>query len=307
MQASSKVCVMSTFLVSGGTGRIGTAFVHEIAARGHSVRLGTRNPEGAGAQLRARFGPGEVQPVVLDPSDADGLARAFDGVTGALLVAPFQEIVQWHAAMGAAAHKAGVAHIVKVSVIGARPADTDPPPGRLPSLHYQGEQALRDSGVGTTMIRPTIFSQHFLGLSPALFRPGDPSVHLPIGDAAVAFLDCRDIAACAAALLCDPSHREAHNGKAFELTGPSAVTGQDIAAILSGVGERPIAWVDGADAFSTHAQEIGVSDGIKGIYAEAAGGWFSSVADSEFTQITGRHPTSFAKFAYDHRDRFTAR
>jgi len=294
-----------TYLVTGGTGRIGTTFVHEMAARGATVRLGTRSPNGASAQLRAAFGPGKVEPVVLDPSDAAGLERAFAGVTGALLVPPFGDMAAWHTAMATAAKTAGVEHIVKVSVTGARGPDSDPPPGRIPSAHWQGEEALRASGVPSTMIRPTIFAQHFIGLSPALFRPGDPSVHLPIGEARVAFVDCRDIAMAAAVILSE--QREAWAGKAFELTGSGAVSGPEIEAILSGAGGRPIAWVDGEQAFSAHAAAIGVPDGIKAVYGEAAGGWFAEIREEAFVAITGRHPTSFAKFAYDNRAHFAAR
>ena len=296
-----------TFLVTGGTGRIGTAFVHEMAARGATVRLGTRNPDGASARLRAAFGPGKVEPMVLDPSDPDALARAFDGVTGALLIAPFGDMAAWHTAMASAAKRAGVGHLVKVSVTGARGPDSDPPPGRIPSAHWQGEEAVRASGIASTMIRPTIFAQHFLGLSPALFRPGDPSVHLPIGDARVAFVDCRDIAIAAAVILRDDEQRAAWAGKAFELTGSVAVSGPEIEAILSAAGGREISWVDGEPAFSAHAAAIGVPDGIKAVYGEAAGGWFSEVSDEAFVAITGRHPTSFAKFAYDNRAYFSAR
>ena len=292
---------MATFLVTGGTGRIGTAFVHEMAARGHTVKLGTRNPEGHAAQLRQRFGPGEVIPLALPIDDPQSLQKAFEGCTGALLVPPFGEMEAWHQAMSTAAAKAGVEHLVKVSVTGARGPDSDPPPGRIPSLHWAGEEMVRASGVPCTMIRPTIFSQHFLGLSPALYRPGDREIHLPTGETKVAFLDCRDIAICAAELLHSPDLRAKYAGQAFELTGSVPVSAAEIAQLLSMVGGREITHVDGVEAFSKHAQSIQVSDMIKGIYMEAAEGWFSTVQDQEFQDIVGRRTTSFAKFAHDHR------
>ncbi|MEM6789188.1 MAG: NmrA family NAD(P)-binding protein [Myxococcota bacterium] len=294
-----------TFLVTGGTGAIGTAFIHEIASRGMDVRFGTRKPDGAAARLRAAMGPGKVEPVVIDPKDDAGLARAFDGVTGALLVAPFEDMPAWHSAIGRAAHGAGVAHVVKVSVTGARPQASDPPPGRIPWAHYQGELALLESGVNATMVRPTIFAQHFLGLSPALFKPGDTRFHLPTGERGVAFVDCRDIALCAARILLEQTLRETWRGRSFELTGPTAVTASQIAQILEDTSGREIAWVDGAEDFSAHAKSIGVPDGIQAVYREAAEGWFADVRDSEFVEITGRYPTSFAKFAFDHRSYFS--
>jgi uncharacterized protein YbjT (DUF2867 family) len=124
-------------------------------------------------------------------------------------------------------------------------------------------------------------------------------------EAKTAFVDCRDIAICAAAILSDPVKRKADAGRAFELTGPSAVTAADIATLLSLAGERIIAHVDGVDAFEQHAAAIGV--GIMGISGEAAGGWFGAVHDDEFVEFVGRHTTSFATFAFDNQATFTAR
>jgi uncharacterized protein YbjT (DUF2867 family) len=295
-----------TFLITGGTGRIGTAFLHEMVSRGHTVRLGTRDPEGPAARVRARFGPGVVERVALPDEDPAALDVAFAGCTGVLFVAPFGEMARWHTTMSAAAKRAGVSHIVKVSVTGARPPQSDPPPGRIPSMHYEGEEIVRATGIPTTVIRPTIFAQHFLGLSPALFRRGDDAFHLPTGHARVAWLDCRDIAACAAAILAQPEQRRAFAGRAFELTGPTAVTAAEIEQLLSDVAGRPIRHIDGADAFSARAAELGVPDTIKGIYGEAAGGWFSEVQDDELVEVTGRHATSFARFALDHEAWFAA-
>lgn len=292
---------MSTFLVTGGTGRIGTAFVHAMVAKGHTVKLGTRNPQSEHAKLRQYFGPGRVELVAMSLDHPTSIAQAFQGCTGALLIAPFGEMNQWHADMCQAAVTAEVEHLVKVSVTGARGPESDPPPGRIPSLHWSGEEHVRASGIAHTIIRPTIFAQHFLGLSPALFRSGDSQIHLPTGSTKIAFLDCRDIAICAAEILSTPSLRTQYNGQAFELTGSVPVSAQEIAEILSMLSGRSITHVDGVEAFSQHAQEISVPDMIKGIYIEAAEGWFSQVQDQEFQEIVGRHTTSFAKFAFDHR------
>ena len=57
---------MSTFLVTGGTGRIGTECIAQLASQGHSVKFATRNPKGAAAQFREKFGPGTVNAVGMD-------------------------------------------------------------------------------------------------------------------------------------------------------------------------------------------------------------------------------------------------
>jgi uncharacterized protein YbjT (DUF2867 family) len=145
-------------------------------------------------------------------------------------------------------------------------------------------------------------------MSPALYQPGADRFFLPTGDTKVAFLDCRDIAAMAAALLMrSEAERAPYLGGAFELTGASAVSGADIADILTSLTGRPVAHVDTEEAFVAHAAAIGVPDGIKGIYHEAAGGWFSEVRHDPFTELVGRTPRTFAHFAMDYVDHFLPR
>lgn len=293
---------MSTFLVTGGTGRIGTECIAQLALRGHTVKFATRNPEGAAAQLRETFGPGPVSAVGMNIDEPTSVRNALSGCEGALFVAPVDE--SWHQKMAALLSESPLKFCVKVSVTGARGPDTEPPPGRLPSIHWRGEEHLRNSGVPTTCIRPTIFAQHFLGLNRVLFTPGDEAIHLPTGDTPIAFLDCRDIAHAATALLTNPQHQADFAHTSFELTGSTAVSAAEIASILSQVSGRSIQHIDGADAYSEHAASLGESDWAKAIYKEAAEGWFSEVNDAEFCTLLGRHTHSFAKFAYDHRHAF---
>lgn len=164
----------------------------------------------------------------------------------------------------AAAKRAGtVAYVVKVSVTGARAPESDPPPGLIPSAHWAGEEAVRASGIANTIIRPTIFWQHFVSV-PQLFSKGDNKIYLPSGDKGIAFVDCRDIGRFAAALIMG-SGRSEHNGKAYELTGPTATTAARAAEILSAVAGREITHVGGEDAFVARCEELGLPDVIKNV------------------------------------------
>jgi uncharacterized protein YbjT (DUF2867 family) len=288
-----------TILVTSATGKIGTELVGLASSAGHRVRVATRQLDGARARLLQAFAHDRVEPVAFDVADPTTLARAFEGVTRLMLIAPFSpDMLAWHERVVEAARTAGsVSFIAKVSVTGARAPDSDPPPGNLPLQHWRGEEVCRSSGIATCAIRPTIFAQHFT-MGTGLYERGDDRFYLPIGEAGVAWLDCRDIAACALALLQldDPSPWA---GRSFELTGPEAITAPEIAEVLSLVAGRPITWVDGMDAFSRRCAELGKPDRIKAIYAEAAGGWFGEPHTAELEQLLGRRPTSFAKFASD--------
>ena len=150
---------MSTFLVTGGTGRIGTECIAQLASQGHRVKFATRNPGGATAQFREKFGPGTVRAVGMDVNDAASIDKALEDCTGALFISPIDE--SWHEQIAAQMKQSSLAFCVKVSVTGARGPDSDPPPGRLPSIHWRGEEHFRNSGVPTTCIRPTIFFNTF--------------------------------------------------------------------------------------------------------------------------------------------------
>ena len=283
-------------IVFGATGRIGTEMVKLLAGdlRCAEVRALTRDPNGPAATHLEYLGP----KVTAFKFDLNDLQEACADATDAFIVAPvFDDMEAWHTAVATALTAAGVGHAVKVSVTGARSPDTDPPPGRLPSLHWAGEEALRRSGVQTTVIRPTIFMQHF-EMGTGLYERGDDKFYLPTGDAGVAFLDCRDIAAMGKALLMDP-HTEQHRGGTYELTGPAAITGADIARVLTALTGRRVAHVDGQVAFEEHCAALGKPDWAKNIYAEAAGGWFAKTETAAFEAVVGRRPNAFAVWSDD--------
>jgi uncharacterized protein YbjT (DUF2867 family) len=291
-----------TILVTGATGKIGSALVSFLAADAAQpvIRVATRNVNSDAARLLQAMNPASIELVEFNESQPESVQSAFAGVTKLAVISPITpDMVQWHAQLGAAAKAAGVEYIVKVSVTGARSPENDPPPGRLPLLHWQSEEALRQTGLPITAIRPTIFMQHFL-TNPGLYKRGASAFYLPTGATKVAFLDCRDIARMLAALVtADAAKRREFEGQSYELTGPAGVSAPEIAQILGWVAGREIAHVDGEEAFVARCAELGVPDGIKAIYKEAKDGWFGATEFEAYTRATGQIPTSFAKFALD--------
>jgi uncharacterized protein YbjT (DUF2867 family) len=296
-----------TILVTGGTGNIGAAFVGILAAdaRAPRVRVASRDPKSAGAALVRALNPETVTPVAFDVDRPDTLRAALEGVSKLFVIAPFlPDMAAWHEKIAAAARAVGgVKYVVKSSVTGARAPTTNPRPGATPLGHWRGEEALR-AAFPTTAIRPNIFMQHFLTV-PGLYTSRADRFFLPTGAGRVSWLDARDIAAAAAALImASPSERQPFEGKAYELSGPQALTATEMAGILSLAARRPIEHVDGVEAFSAHCKELGASDSAKHFYGEAAGGWFAKIDDDLFTRLLGRHTTSFTKFAMDHAAHF---
>ena len=146
-------------VVLGGTGFIGRAFAWRCAAQGLSIRLTVPTRALArGADLRPLPGMDLVR---ADLHDEPALARL---LAGADAVVNLVGILHGSAAdfdrvhgelprrVGRIARKAGVAHLVHVSALGA---DAGAPSHYLRSK-AAGEAALHDAGLPLTVVRPSV-------------------------------------------------------------------------------------------------------------------------------------------------------
>ena len=131
----------------------------------------------------------------------------------------------------AAAEATGVAHVVKISNIPIPGLD-----GGLHGNHRAIEARLGASTVGATVLQPSFFSSVLLRQL-ELIRRG--RFVMPTGAGRIAWIDPRDIAAVAAAVLGDA---EPPTG-ALRLPVPEALDAADVAARISQITGREIALV----------------------------------------------------------------
>jgi uncharacterized protein YbjT (DUF2867 family) len=209
-------------LVTGATGNIGRALVHELAARDAKLRVLVRDP------ARAADLPTSAERVVADLDRPATLAPAFAGVDRVFLLTPGIGIAHTTHAV-AAAQDAGVTHIVHLSstnVLG----DPMPAMGRW---HHDREEIIRASGIPATFLRPGGFMTNALDWT-ATIRDG--YVVDPVGPGRFAPIDPADIAAVAAAVLTQPGHE----GRAYALTGSEILTVADQVQTLAEVTGLPI-------------------------------------------------------------------
>ncbi|NET73925.1 MAG: NmrA family NAD(P)-binding protein, partial [Sphaerospermopsis sp. SIO1G2] len=276
------------FLVTAATGTVGSDLVMKLAqaAPNSEIRCATRDPESRSAKALQAYGK-QVKPVKFDVNEPDTLKAVCEGVTQIYLLPPFlpNTMVEWHQSVMDAAQETGdLRYVVKHSVIGARAPKPDDMPSGVPLLHYRGEEVVMATGVDYSVIRPTIFAQHFIKM-PWVYEKGDDNFYLPIGSAKVAFLDARDIATLAVFLLTQED-KSPYSGQAYELTGPSAVTGVQMSDALSQAAGREIGYVDPAeDEFVARIRRFGGSEGIANIYREAKEGWFGHVISPDFERV----------------------
>jgi uncharacterized protein YbjT (DUF2867 family) len=122
-------------------------------------------------------------------------------------------------------------------------------------------------------------------------------------DARVSAVDVRDIAAVAASALTE----EGHDGKAYTITGPAAVTHTEIASALSTAIGRSVAFIDvPPGAFATALKEVGVAwqvDGLVEDYAHYARGEAATISP-HVHEVTGVNPRDVGRFAQDYASAF---
>ncbi|MEM7728839.1 MAG: NmrA/HSCARG family protein [Pseudomonadota bacterium] len=161
-QTSNGDKASKTILVTGATGRQGSAVVDHLLKDGWSLRGMTRHPDGRGGRALAAKG---VTPVQGNFDDVDSLRAATDGCYGVYSVQDFweagykREVDQGKRVIDCAV-EAGVQHFVYSSVGGAERTFGQ-------GIHHFEtkhliEAHLRESGLRWTVFRPVTFFENFI-------------------------------------------------------------------------------------------------------------------------------------------------
>ena len=283
-----------TILVTGATGTIGRDVTKQLSKKGAAVRAGVRDP----GKARKQFGT-EIALAAFDFEDAQSFDGALKGMEKVFLLPPLMpNQVEVANTFVDAAKRAGVRHIVKLSVIGADAG----PPFTLGKWHAAGERHVRESGLAFTFLRPNSFMQNFINH----FPPRDGVIYLPWGNGKASFVDARDIAAVAAEALTTRDHE----GKSYTLTGPAALGIAAVAKILSEVAGREIRYVDVPESAARDGMlQAGLPqwqvDALMDLHAINKQNLWSAVT-SDIEKVTGKPPIEFAQFARDHAEKFQA-
>lgn len=161
------------FLVTGGTGNVGSEVVAALAGAGEPVRVLVRDPR------RASF-PASVEPVAGDLNQPDSLSAATAGVRGVFLLPGYADMP----GLLEVIRRAGVARVVLLSGASAAGGDLSNAISRYMIL---SERAVREAGVPWTILRPRTFMSNALRWLPQL-RAGDV-VRVPFAAVRVAAID----------------------------------------------------------------------------------------------------------------------
>lgn len=281
-------------LVAGATGLSGSAVIREFARQQTPVRALVRSRVKAQA-LEMLPTVEIVQGDMLRP---ETLTDALRGVDRILLISSTdQQMVQTQCTFIDAAKKAGVRHIVKFS---GKESGIGFNQGlfRFTRMHEEIERYLEGSGLAWTHLRPNQFMQVYLREAPTIRAQG--VFFLPMEQIRLSPIDIEDIAKIAHALLLNGGHE----GKAYEMTGPQALTMAEIAEHISqAIGKhvryenvsleerRQALFAKGIPAYTVDALNEQASERLK--HAESS-------INLEAHETFGVHPTTFAEFARRH-------
>lgn len=199
-------------VVTGATGHVGHPLVRALAAAGAEV---------TGVSRRAPADP--VPGVTYRQADLTHPETVPLAGADALFLLTGPDFLASGAGLTPVLERAAVRRVVLLSSQGVRT-------GRHPATL---EREVFASGLEWTVLRPGGFASNALQWAEQV--RAHRTVAAPFADTALPVVDPVDIAATAAAALLE----EGHAGRAYELTGPAAVTPREqVAALADAIGKR---------------------------------------------------------------------
>ncbi|WP_031524107.1 SDR family oxidoreductase [Streptomyces sp. NRRL F-5123] len=219
--------------VTGATGQLGRLVIADLLARGvapDAVAAVVRD-SGKAADLAAQG----VEVRVADYDAPDSLAGAFTAGDRVLLISGNEvgRRMPQHSAVIDAAAKAGVALLAYTSVLGGPAADFT-----LADEHRATEELVTASGVPYVLLRNGWYTEVYTANLPAVLEHG--VVIGNAGEGRVASAARADYAAAAAVVLAT----DGHENRAYELSGDTAWSFPEYAAVVAELSGRPVAYQD---------------------------------------------------------------
>jgi uncharacterized protein YbjT (DUF2867 family) len=261
---------MHTYLVTGSTGNVGSEVVRALVEAGEHVRALVRSPD------RAASLPAGAEAVAGDLNRPETLP--LDGVTGAFLLSGYRDMPVTLDAM----RRAGVQRVALLSSSAVPIGDMT---NAVARYHIESEAAVKESGLGWTMLQPNGFMTNALQWVPQM-ASGDV-VRAPFADVHTAQI-------AATALVTGD-----HDGQSYRLSGPESLLAADRVAILARVLGRPLRF----EAQSDDEARAEMSAAMPPEYVDAFFSFFvdGKLDESEVLptveQVLGRPPRSFEAWA----------
>lgn len=275
-------------VITGATGNIGSFATERLLSLGYEVRTIVRSKTKADV-LNEKGAEAII-------ADLDKLISSslFENADAALLITPVGEYFQKISIdLIDAAAKANIKHIVRISIdsefVNAKAI--------LGQGHAAADEHLKASGIRHTILRPGGFMQNLLAMAP-MIKQG--IIVAPTGNGAVPFIDSRDIADCAVALLTDSVNTEG----VIDISGPEALTFSDIANKISKLVDYEVKHISPIGEEAKQSFEMAgftgwMLDAMLDDTANVARGVGSTVRQG-VKHLTGNEPRTIEAFLKEH-------
>lgn len=283
---------MGKTLVFGATGNTCSILIPELIKAGHNVRAFVRNEKkaqplkDAGAEIYVGdLDKGETIDAALEGVDKVYLCT-WNGPTAA---AQGKNIIE-------AIKRAGTRpFVVRHSAFGADSSE-------LIRQVKEVDDALKQSGIPWTSIKPTFFMQNLMMASPTIRSDGN--IYWDWEDGKVGMLDVRDVAECALGALTG----KADPGREYILTGPKSISMRDVANSFSKTLSKPVNYVPVPHSASKESMiGMGFPEFIVNGYVELNKGFSEGFADTttnNVEKLSGHPARSIDDFTRDFRSYF---
>jgi len=275
--------------VTGAGGTVGSEVIKQLESAKAPFRAAYFSNEKAEA-ARARG----IDAVIIDYNRPETLRAAFQGCDKLFLLGP-NALNQTQLELNAveAAKAVGVRHIVKQSVLGAGEEAFD-----LAKVHRPVEKAIESSGIAWTFLRPNSFMQNVVTYMGGTIK-AEAAFYSASGKAKISHVDVRDLAAVTVKALTEPNHE----GKAYTLTGPEALTYDELANELATVLGRSISHInlsppDLKNGMLAQGMPEEIADRMLDLERYFREGQASRITN-DIKQVIGRDPRRFAQYARD--------
>ncbi len=273
-------------LVTGATGNTGSLLVPALLKADVDVRVFARNE--AKAKPIKDLG---AEVVIGDLDDPAAILPAVKDVDKIYLLTwnGRTQLKQAENVINAAKHE-GVSHIIRHSMWGADKS-------RIIKQGYEIEEMVKSSGLQWTILKPTFFMQNTMMAAQTISSDG--VIYWDMKDGKLGMIDVRDIADAAFAVIVG----KGHEGKSYILTGPEAISFNDVAKIFSDVLHKEVKYVNVPHEASIQAMTgMGMPEWIAEGYAELDEGFgenFANDTTKNVENLTWHPARSFEQFAND--------
>lgn len=278
---------MCRILVIGASGKTGRHVVARLVSRSATVRAASRNPE--------HLDIDGVDSTRFDWHDESTWGPALQGVDGTYLVKPQSEdVVEVVRRFLHAMKIAGVGRLVFLSECATQTRSDDITERRV-------ERVVEDSDLEWTILRPSWFTEDIV--DEEFFGPmvrNDRTIVMTTGGAATAWIDVRDIGEVAAEVLVNGGWAK----QALDLTGPEALTLEQLAERITAVAGDPVTAVEeGISEAESRMRADGLDEEFIAYMtriSESIIAGDTATVTGEVERVTGRRPRDIDAFLAEH-------